>query len=72
MLTTHETAKRYGVAYQTVITWIRKGKLKAVKQPAPRGDIWLIPESALKTFNPGTRKKGRPKKAAKTAAKTAT
>src|SRR5262245_4639137 len=50
-----------------VILWIRTGKPEAVKEPNPRGDIWLIPESSLKTLNRGG--KGRPKKATKKGAK---
>ena len=67
MLTTKEVAERYGVAYPTVILWIKSGKLEAVKEPNPRGDIWLIPEPALKKLNRGG--KGRPKKASKSGAK---
>jgi excisionase family DNA binding protein len=63
MLTTGEVAKRFEVAYSTVILWIRTGKLEAIKEPNPRGDIWLIPESSLKKLNRGG--KGRPKKATK-------
>ena len=62
MLTTGEVAKRYGVAYSTVILWIRTGKVEAVKEPNPRGDIWLIPESSLRNLKRGG--KGRPKKKA--------
>jgi excisionase family DNA binding protein len=69
MLTTLEIATRYDVSYSTVIAWIRRGKLKAVKQSAPRGDIWLVPETALKTFDQERRKKGRPKKKAATVLK---
>ena len=64
MLTTVEIADRYNVAYSTVIAWIRRGKLKAVKQPNPRGDIWVVSESALKRFDKERRGKGRPKKTA--------
>ncbi len=61
MLTTIEIAKHFDVAYSTVILWIKSGKLEgAVKEPNPRGDIWLVPESALKTFDRG--QKGRPRK----------
>jgi helix-turn-helix protein len=61
MLTTNEIADRYNVAYSTVILWIKTGKLEgAVKEPNPRGDIWLVPESALQAFDRG--RKGRPKK----------
>ena len=67
MLTTKEVAERCRVAYPTVILLIRTGKPEAVKEPNPRGDIWLIPESSLKTLNRGG--KGRPKKATKRGAK---
>lgn len=67
MLTTKEVAERCGVAYPTVILWIKTGKLEAVKEPNPRGDIWLIPESSLKSLNRGG--KGRPRKAKKAGAK---
>src|SRR5262252_9271101 len=67
VLTTKEVAERCGVAYPTVILWIQTGKLEAVKEPTPRGDIWLIPESSLKTLDRGG--KGRPKKATKRGAK---
>jgi predicted site-specific integrase-resolvase len=62
MLTTNEIAERYDVAYSTVILWIKSGKLEgAVKEPNPRGDIWLVPESSVKSLK--RRQKGRPKKA---------
>lgn len=61
MLTTNEVAEQMGVAYTTVMLWIKQGKLEgAVKHEHPRGDYWEIPAAALKTLDRG--RKGRPSK----------
>ncbi len=61
MLTTNEVAEQMGVAYTTVMLWLREGKLPgAVKREHPRGDYWEIPASDLKSLDRGRR--GRPSK----------
>lgn len=60
MLTTNEVAQEMGVAYTTVMLWIKQGKLEAVKREHPRGDYYEIPASALKRLDRGS--KGRPRK----------
>lgn len=62
MLTTNEVAQKLGVAYTTVMLWIKQGKLEAVKREHPRGDYYEVPAAALGTLERGS--KGRPKKAA--------
>ncbi|MBF7083239.1 helix-turn-helix domain-containing protein [Desulfallas sp. Bu1-1] len=42
---------------RTLYKWIREGKLKAVKV----GDVWRIPESALREFIEGGVEKGEDK-----------
>ncbi|MCI0388435.1 MAG: hypothetical protein MOB07_06675 [Acidobacteria bacterium] len=64
MLSTNEVAQEMGVAYTTVMLWIKQGKLEAVKREHPRGDYYEIPASALKKLDRG--QKGRPRKAAAT------
>ena len=60
MLTTNEVAEEMGVAYTTVMLWIKQRKLEAVKREHPRGDYYEVPASALKKLERGS--KGRPKK----------
>jgi excisionase family DNA binding protein len=60
MLSTNEVAQQMGVAYTTVMLWIKQGKLEAVKRVHPRGDYYEIPASALKKLDRG--QKGRPRK----------
>lgn len=60
MLTTQQIAVEFGVAYQTVMSWIYKGYFPgAVKEESPRGSYYLIPRSDLTGFKP--RRRGRPK-----------
>lgn len=60
MLSTKEVAQQMGVAYTTVMLWIKQGKLQAIRRTQPRGDYYEIPASALKTLDRGH--KGRPRK----------
>jgi excisionase family DNA binding protein len=62
MLSTNEVAQQMGVAYTTVMLWIKQGKLEAIKRVHPRGDYYEIPASALKKLDRG--QKGRPRKEA--------
>jgi hypothetical protein len=61
MLTTKEAAERIGAAPISVRIWASEGRFPgARKELHPRGDYWLIPETALEGFvNPG---RGRPPK----------
>lgn len=60
MLTTQQIAVEFGVAYQTVMSWIYKGYFPgALKEESPRGSYYLIPRSDLNGFKP--RRRGRPK-----------
>jgi predicted site-specific integrase-resolvase len=61
MLTPRQYAERQGVAYTTVMNWLRQDKiLGAVKQMTPTGHYWEIPAKAakpkLQTGRPRTKK----------------
>ncbi len=61
MLTVHEVAERLGAGVGSVRVWAWKGRFPgARKESTPLGDYWLIPESALESFELGTA--GRPPK----------
>lgn len=46
MLTPEEVAQKLKVSRRTIYLWLRQGRLKGVKV----GDLWRIPESALREF----------------------
>jgi hypothetical protein len=49
MLAPKQYAERQGVAYTTVMNWLRQGKiLGAVKHMTPTGHYWEIPVKATK------------------------
>jgi len=55
MLTPEEVARKLKVSRRTIYLWLRQGRLKGVKV----GDLWRIPESALREFiEGGTEKTG--------------
>lgn len=55
MLTPEEVARKLKVSRRTIYLWLRQGRLKGVKV----GDLWRIPESALREFiEEGTGKGG--------------
>lgn len=65
MLSTDKTldalaSRGYIVPYTTLIRWLNAGKFPGAERDDshPRGAIWLIPETAVKNFQPP--KKGRP------------
>lgn len=61
MLTVREVADRLQVADSSVRIWASKGRfLGAERHETPVGSYWLIPESALDTFE--RRGVGRPRK----------
>lgn len=61
-LTTADVAGRLGRPERTVRLWCKQGRFKGARsESTPRGDYWLIPESALKDFQEP--KRGAPKKA---------
>lgn len=61
MLTTQQIADEFGVAYQTVMSWIYKGLFpNAQKEETPRGSYYLVPRGDLTDFKP--QKRGRPPK----------
>lgn len=62
MLSTNEVAEQMGVAYTTVMLWIKQGKLEAIRREHPRGAYYEIPVTALKKLDRG--QKGRPRKEA--------
>jgi len=65
MLTTKEFAAEVDASYQTVMGWLRDGRIpEAVFDDSiPRGGIWLIPRGAVARFKSlETRpRRGRPK-----------
>jgi hypothetical protein len=59
MLDSHEFAAALGRPYSTVASWLTAGKVPgAVLEETPRGPVWKIPRSILKSFIPP--KQGRP------------
>lgn len=55
----HEFAEALGRPYSTVASWLTAGKVPgAVLKETPRGPVWEIPRSILKTFTPP--RQGRP------------
>ena len=62
MLSTQQVAERLGRPYSTIALWVRQGRFKSAEaEDTPRGKVWWIPESDLKSFI--TPKLGRPAKA---------
>ena len=60
-LTTKQVAERLGVAQLTVRVWCAAGRFNGARlAESPRGDYWVIPESALVNFQLPTI--GRPAK----------
>ncbi len=58
-MTAIEFARKKGVSYTTVMTWLRQGLVPgAVKKTGPKGKYWHIPASALQMETP---KRGGPK-----------
>jgi acetyl-CoA synthetase len=51
--TPQEVADKLKLNVRTLYKWIREGKLNAVKL----GDVWRIPESALREFIDGAKEK---------------
>jgi hypothetical protein len=50
-LTTAEAGTRLGRPERTIRLWCKQGRFEGARvMTTPRGDYWLIPESALKTF----------------------
>ena len=61
MLTVRETAGRIGAAESSVRLWVRQGKFAGARlEETPVGSYWMIPETALSSFEMG--KAGRPQK----------
>lgn len=61
MLTPQEVATEMGVAYTTVMLWLKQGRLRGARQKQEaRGPVWEIPAAALKGFEKP--KQGRPRK----------
>lgn len=69
-LTTADAAERLNRPERTVRLWCKQGRFEGARAVStPRGDYWLIPVSALKSFQ--TPALGRPAKS-KTATATPT
>lgn len=50
-LTTAQVAERLDTAERTVRLWCKQGKFAGARSvETPRGNYWLVPESALKNF----------------------
>jgi len=61
MLTVKEAASQIGAAESSVRLWVRQGKFPGAKlEKTPVGTYWLIPNSALDSFEMGS--PGRPPK----------
>lgn len=70
-LTTADVAARLDAPERTVRLWCKQGRFEGARSVAtPRGDYWVIPVSALKTFQKPER--GRPTTKAKAAVATKT
>ena len=62
-LNTKQVAERLDVTRQIVARWCRRGLLPGAHEvDAGRGNVWLIPETALAGFTP-PKPTGRPPKA---------
>jgi hypothetical protein len=60
MITSKEFALRLGRNYHAVAKWLKAGKVPGAEMvDTPRGAVWMIPETAVKTFTPPVM--GRPK-----------
>jgi predicted ArsR family transcriptional regulator len=71
-LTTSQIAERMNVSVHAVRFWIKRGLLRgAYEVQESRGSVWMIPEGALKGFEP-PKKTGRPPGKTSTAQKAAT
>jgi hypothetical protein len=63
-LTTAQVADRLDTPERTVRLWCKQGRFTGARNvETPRGNYWLIPESALKTFE--RPQAGRPPKTPK-------
>jgi len=63
ILTTGEFARELGIPYQTVVGWAQKGVIPGVRREETlRGPAWVIPKSAVDTFESWRPKIGRPSK----------
>ena len=61
IMTTGEFAKATETPYQTVARWARDGLIPgAHRQDTLRGPVWVIPKSALDSFDEWKPKLGRP------------
>ena len=64
MILLKEFSRRSGVPYPTLVRWVREGRIPgALMETSPTGSFWVVPESALKTWE--RPKLGRPPKAPK-------
>lgn len=77
-LTTADAAARLGTPERTVRLWCKQGRFEGARAVStPRGDYWLIPAGALKTFQkpergrPATKPKAAPVKPARKSRKKA-
>jgi 1,2-phenylacetyl-CoA epoxidase PaaB subunit len=62
-LSTSQVAERFNVTAANVRLWCQRGLLpNAYVRKESRGDVWMIPEGDLTTFEP-PKKTGRPRKA---------
>lgn len=65
-MTTTQFAKELGVPYQTVMGWLRDGRIPEAEpdDSNPRGRVWWIPANLVARFSdPETKpQKGRPQK----------
>ncbi len=62
-LSTGQVADRFNVTAANVRLWCRRGLLpNAYEMKESRGNVWMIPESDLRGFEP-PKKTGRPPKA---------
>jgi hypothetical protein len=62
-MTAGEFARQIKKPYTTVATWLRKGQVPgAVPQTIGDFRIWMVPHSAVETFEEWQPKPGRPKK----------
>ena len=63
MITTREFAAATQTPYQTVVRWAQTGVIPGAKREETlRGPVWLIPQTAIETFEDWKPKIGRPLK----------
>lgn len=49
LLKLKDVAKQLGISYNTLVSWVKNGKLKAI-QPGGKSGTWYVTETYIKEF----------------------